>query len=310
MDIRAVPQIAVDFITRAETEVLRVYDDKQPDKVLRPGDVVLGTLTAGTGHTGGLTIGMTVTRELAAYWRAADLETAAQRLYGVVHGPIIAALSEHQYSALLSFVFNLGAGASWTIWKVLNANRLDQVPTQMLRFDKEVVDGKAEVVAGLDHRRMAEIALWKTADAAAITSTVVPSAEAIAAGAQTVVTPGRDTVGDAIAVLQASPTAPPPSSVTRNGSTPPTPAAMKPLAQSKSFLAQCATAIGGMAAAAAPFIDQLHRGLNSIDDAIKPYTDGNAHVAQIESMFVIGLAGTAALSVILTIRKQIAMTNQ
>ena len=69
-------------------------------------------------------------------------------------------------------------------------------------------------------------------------------------------------------------------------------------------------AIGGMAAAAAPFIDQLHRGLNSIDDAIKPYTDGNAHVAQIESMFVIGLAGTAALSVILTIRKQIAMTNQ
>jgi hypothetical protein len=51
---------------------------------------------------------------------------------------------------------NLGADPKWTIWKRLNAGRLDAVPGEMMRF---VYVGKTRV-AGLVNRRAAEVALW------------------------------------------------------------------------------------------------------------------------------------------------------
>ena len=51
----------------------------------------------------------------------------------------------------MSFVFNLGAGAKWTIWKVLKARRFDEVPPQLMRF----VNAGGRVVKGLVNRRAA-----------------------------------------------------------------------------------------------------------------------------------------------------------
>ena len=75
---------------------------------------------------------------------------------------MVEALTPAQYTALLSFVFNLGANANWTIWKVLKARRYDEVPPQLMRF----VNAGGRVVRGLVRRRAAECALWHETDEA------------------------------------------------------------------------------------------------------------------------------------------------
>jgi hypothetical protein len=92
----------------------------------------------------------------------ADLEVAAARLEARIGAAVVEALTPAQYAALLSFVFNLGANASWTIWKVLKARRFEEVPPQLMRF----VNAGGRVVRGLVNRRAAECALWHEAEGA------------------------------------------------------------------------------------------------------------------------------------------------
>lgn len=68
-------------------------------------------------------------------------------------------LSQNQYDALVSFVFNVG-GRSFetsTLLKALNAGGAEQVPAQLLRWDK--TGGVAST--GLLRRRKAEAAMWQ-----------------------------------------------------------------------------------------------------------------------------------------------------
>ena len=118
-----------------------------------------GVWTIGYGHTGPeVHAGLRITQRRAATFLAADLREAAARLHAVVRREAIDALTDNQYAALLSFVFNLGAEPSWTIWKRVNARDFDQVPVQMMRF---VYVGKVKL-RGLVNRRAAEVALWST----------------------------------------------------------------------------------------------------------------------------------------------------
>ena len=68
--MRPVPQCAFDFVAREEGCVLRVYDDARPAYVLQPGDKPKGTLTAGRGHTGFLSVGLPVSQAMAEGQRA------------------------------------------------------------------------------------------------------------------------------------------------------------------------------------------------------------------------------------------------
>ena len=303
---RPVPDIADRFVQGAEGEVLRVYDDKRPAYILKPGDHVLGTLTGGTGHTGpDLVIEMPVTAAMSDAWRRADLLKAAERLESKVAAARIMALTTHQYSAILSFVFNLGTPGA-TIWALLNSGNLDQVPMQIMRFDKaRGEDGQLHDVPGLDHRRMAECSLWKTPDVAA-TPGVPVTDQAVTIDAPA---PAVDPLAAPLAIIAAAPVAAPPSSVTRAADTPPTPMAMKPLAQSKSFVAQVTTCLVGVAGVLAPVVGQINAGAKSISDAIQPYTDGNPHIAQAEQVLMLVLAVTAAAAVFLTVRKTNQMKN-
>jgi len=202
--MRAVPERALEFLKGHEGLVLRVYDDARPRAVLRPGAEPDGTFTAGYGHTGPeVHPGLTVTREQAEAWLRRDAEQAAARLAARIGG-VVDELTEHQYAALISFVFNLGARPDWTIWKRLRARQFDQVPLEMMRF----VNAGGKKLQGLVKRRAAEVALWSTAE------------------------PGS---------VDASP----PSSATRTGDTPPTPADPVPAAKSGTVL----TAITSAAAA-------------------------------------------------------------
>ena len=202
---RAIPQLCLDFLRAAEACVLSAYRDG------------VGAWTIGVGHTGAEVVpGQTISAAEADALLAKDAGIAARRLAARVSQAVLSDLSDHQYAALVSFVFNLGAGADWTIWKVLNAGRLDQVPSQMMRF----VNAGGRQLAGLVHRRTAEVALWNTLD---------PAAAA------------------AIACAAADPL--PPSSQLRVADTPPLPTPdAKPLTQSKTLWAGATTATTGLIA--------------------------------------------------------------
>lgn len=174
--MRAIPlDILFPFLKEQEGCILRAYDDQHPRKVLVPGDKIVGILTAGVGHTGAdVQIGMKVTTAQAKAWLGEDLKEARERLYGRI-GNIVDELSTHQYAALLSFVFNLGANPKWSIWKVLTRRHFEQVPQQMMKFVNATVHGELRKMDGLVKRRAAEVVLWSTNEPG-ISVAPVPSA--------------------------------------------------------------------------------------------------------------------------------------
>lgn len=186
----------------------------------------VGKPTNGYGHTGPeVRLGASISQEIADHDLAVDLATADARLAAVCRAGTLVDLCDHERAALVSFVFNVGADPKWTIWKDVQSGNLKDVPAQLRRFVNGRINGKEQVIMGLEHRREAEIVFWNTADlqaAAAVTQT----ANAIT---------------------------PPPSGLTRAIVTPPTPLAAPPLAKT-SLAVKAGTAIAGMGAVAT----QLH----------------------------------------------------
>lgn len=165
--MRAVPQIALDFVREVEDCKLMAYRDSG------------GVWTVGVGHVGPeVKSGLHITQRIADIYLKEDLTTAAKLLSRAVHENILLSLTDHQYSALLSFVFNLGYKTSWTIWKKLNAGDYDAVPGQLIRFvyDQDPTTGKMRKVQGLVNRRTAEIRLWSTGEPGSVPD--VPSSAA------------------------------------------------------------------------------------------------------------------------------------
>jgi len=158
--MRQVPQAAIDLVKDQEETHLFVYDDAfYPAKECAPGDQIQGTLTAGTGHTDHLSIGMAVTQQMADGWLADDLARAGTRL-SLQIGDTVSQLTDNQYAALLDFVFNVGANPSWTIWKRLKAKQFDQIPLELQKFVNIRKNGAMVKSTDLVNRRNAEIALW------------------------------------------------------------------------------------------------------------------------------------------------------
>ena len=83
-----------------------------------------------------------------------DLDPAAQ----AVSKNVKVALSQNQFDALVSFVFNVGVAAftGSTLLKLANQGQYDQVPAQLRRWNKS----GGQVVQGLINRREKEIKLW------------------------------------------------------------------------------------------------------------------------------------------------------
>jgi len=65
-----------------------------------------GIITIGYGHTGNIAPGFMITQEQAEEFLREDLEHTQAGIDAMVHVP----LSQNQYDALCSFVFNIGRG--------------------------------------------------------------------------------------------------------------------------------------------------------------------------------------------------------
>jgi len=76
----------------------------------------------------------------------------------VVNSNVKVKLTQNQYNALVSFVFNVGVGAfrNSTLLKLLNNWDYDSVPNQMRRW----VFSAGRQIQGLKNRREREVELW------------------------------------------------------------------------------------------------------------------------------------------------------
>ena len=120
-----------------------------------------GTLTIGVGHTGlDVTPGLRITSETSRALLLRDLAWATNCVSKNVH----VALTEPQWIALVSFVFNEGETnfLTSTLLRLLNAGDYASVPAQLLRWTKETIKGLLVENAGLMNRRKAEVAQWNT----------------------------------------------------------------------------------------------------------------------------------------------------
>ena len=113
-----------------------------------------GVWTIGYGHTKDVEPGMQITKEDADEMLVEELHEYESYVNDFVTAP----LSQNQYDALVSWVYNLGPAnlKASTMLKVLNAGEYEEVPAQMKRWNK--AGGK--VLEGLIRRREAESLLF------------------------------------------------------------------------------------------------------------------------------------------------------
>lgn len=110
--------------------------------------------TIGYGHTKGVREGDTCTPTQAEQWLGEDMHDAEKSVAALVKVP----LTDNQFSALVSFTFNLGAGAlkGSTLLKQLNEGAHERVPDYL----KAWVFAGGKRLKGLETRRAAEANLW------------------------------------------------------------------------------------------------------------------------------------------------------
>lgn len=114
-----------------------------------------GVWTIGYGHTGAdVREGLTIPLSEAERLLTRDLRVAE----GHVNDAVKVKLTQNQFDALVSFVYNVGGGAfrSSTLLKLLNAGDYGNAADQLLRWNKD--NGK--VVDGLTNRRREERSLF------------------------------------------------------------------------------------------------------------------------------------------------------
>lgn len=136
--------------SRRGIELIKAHEGLRLNAYLCPA----GVPTIGYGHTHGVKMGDRITADQAEKFLIGDLATAEREVnrYGFE-------LTQNQFDALVSFVFNVGAGnfRSSTVLKRLKANPNDpDIANQFKRW----VYGGGKVLPGLVRRRKEEAELY------------------------------------------------------------------------------------------------------------------------------------------------------
>lgn len=135
-------------------ELIRSFEGVKLQSYLCPA----GVWTLGYGHTKGVKEGDSCSEQQAREWLQDDLRASESALERLVEVP----LTQGQFDALASFVFNLGSGnlASSTLLRLLNASDYAGAADQFLRWTK----ARGKELPGLVRRRQAERALFLQSD--------------------------------------------------------------------------------------------------------------------------------------------------
>lgn len=141
------------MINKAAIDLIKRYEGLRTTAYKCPA----GRWTIGYGHTSNVRVGQRCTETQAELWLMDDLRESEQAVDYLVKVP----LTDNQRGALVSFVFNVGAGnfRASTLLKKLNIRDYDGAADEFRRWNK--AGGK--VLAGLTRRRDAEAALFSAA---------------------------------------------------------------------------------------------------------------------------------------------------
>lgn len=129
----------------------------------------VGVWTIGYGHTKDVFPGQHISPSVAEEFLKQDLAWAEDCVNSSVKTP----LSQNQFDALVSFVFNVGAGAflDSTLLRLLNQNKFPEAAEEFLRWNKGTVNGEKIVLPGLTNRRKAEQKLFLSDPPTSVSST-------------------------------------------------------------------------------------------------------------------------------------------
>jgi lysozyme len=114
--------------------------------------------TIGYGHTRGVSKGDTCTLAQADAWLAEDIQSASDEANAYVAVP----LTQHQFDALVDFIFNLGDGnfEHSTLARLLNEGDYAGADAEFAKW----VRGGGRVLPGLVKRRSLEAAWFNVGD--------------------------------------------------------------------------------------------------------------------------------------------------
>ncbi len=114
--------------------------------------------TIGFGHTKGVKQGDVWSQDHAEHMLDVELE----EYEGYINDLVNVELQQHQFDALVAWVYNLGAGnlISSTLLIKLNAGEYADVPHEIKRWNK----ANGEILEGLVRRRKAEALLFEGKD--------------------------------------------------------------------------------------------------------------------------------------------------
>ena len=141
-------------ISNKGLELIKFYEGLE----LEAYKCAAGVLTIGYGWTHDVKEGDTITEERAEELLREGIVQYENAVDDLVDVP----LEQHQFDALVSWVYNLGRAnlASSTLLKKVNAQEYAEVPEQIKRWNK--AGGK--VLEGLTKRRESEAKLWSTGE--------------------------------------------------------------------------------------------------------------------------------------------------
>lgn len=144
-------------IGKAGLDIVKLYEQGPEggpalESYLCPGRV----WTIGWGHTKGVRMGQHATLAQCEQWLLEDCADAEKAVNDLVKVP----LTQNQFDALVSFVFNVGRGnlANSTLLRLLNAGDYAGAAEQFPRWNKS----KGRILNGLVARRADEKALFLT----------------------------------------------------------------------------------------------------------------------------------------------------
>lgn len=117
--------------------------------------------TIGYGHTHNIKMGDVITQEQAEAFLREDIAPVTALLNTQIKVP----LTQNQYDAICSLVFNIGMTAftTSTLLKKLNGEDYLGAASEFMKWSKATVNGKKIPLPGLIKRRQAEEALFKSA---------------------------------------------------------------------------------------------------------------------------------------------------
>lgn len=141
-------------------DLIKISEGLETEAYPDPGNRVTGEpWTIGYGHTRGVRRGDTCTEAQATDWLREDLQAAEGAVRRLVDVP----LTQGQFDALVSFVFNIGPAAfgNSTLLRLLNAADAAGAAGQFKRWNR----GADGVLPGLVTRRAAERDLFLSQEA-------------------------------------------------------------------------------------------------------------------------------------------------